>query len=277
MPAVNTFNTQEVRLSNTPRAQTSKVINFPETYVVPPQVIAGLNALEVGTGVGAVVRAKIHVDNVDTQKFTMHADTWLDTTLYMAGADYFIRKPGDLEFQCGEFDTAVSQQTSRRITFEYPFATPPKVLVFLKELDVGSPRASSTRITTRTTDVDAKGFTIHVDTWADSILYQAIAGWIAYPEDREHIFSGTGSTLDLRPFDRPQEKQQRDVRFERVSFWKKPTVFVAFNSLDISSQTNMRIKAYVDNVSEGGLTWHIDSWADTKVYSAGISYIAFNN
>ncbi|KAG9037655.1 hypothetical protein FS837_001405, partial [Tulasnella sp. UAMH 9824] len=74
----------------------------------------------------------------------------------------------------------------------------------------------------------------------------------------------------------PQTQTHKDISFQRVTFWKKPTVFVALNSIDISTETNLRIRAYVDNVTTGGLTWHIDSWADTKLWSGGISYIAFN-
>jgi hypothetical protein len=279
MSAAGTFNTQEVRLWNNPQAQTSKTINFPKTYVAPPQIAVGINALDVQAG--AIGRAKLYADNIDTHKCTIHADTWADTTLYMAGADYLIRKPGDLDVQVGEYNTEwdhpverPQEKTSCRINFPYPFTTAPKVLVFFKTIDAG--RGSSTRVKTYTSNIDAKGFTIHIDTWADTTLFRAIAGWVAYPEDKEHIFGGTANTMDVRPWDRPQEKQQRDVRFDSVSFWKKPSVFVALNWLDISSATNLRVKAYVDNITEGGLTWHIDSWADTKLWSAGISYIAFN-
>ncbi|KAG8959408.1 hypothetical protein FRC05_007823 [Tulasnella sp. 425] len=202
------------------------------------------------------------------------------TTLYMAGMDYLIKKPGDLEFQFGEFNTKddhpVTKPQARticRIDVERPFVTPPKVVTFLKSFDLGG---SSTHIKTGISGVDAKGFTMTIESWADTTLYRAIAGWVAYPEDKEHIFSGTANNMDVHAWDHPQAKQEKDVSFEGVSFWKKPSVFMAFNWLDISTARNPRVRAYVDNVDKGGMTWHIDSWADTELWVADISYIAFN-
>ncbi|KIO24259.1 hypothetical protein M407DRAFT_77146, partial [Tulasnella calospora MUT 4182] len=272
MSASSTFNTQEVRLWNNPQAQTSKTIKFPKTYVAAPEVTVGLNALDIQAG--AVVRAKVYHEGIDNQKFNIHADTWADTTLYMAGADYLIKKPGDLDFQFGEFNTEFDHplerpqaQTSCRINFDHHFVTPPKVVVFLKTIDAG--RGSSTRIKTYTSGVDAKGFTIHIDTWADTILYRATAGWIAYPEDKEHIFSYSANTMDLRPWDRPQEKQQKDtshrINFGR-SFVTPPKVVVFFKTIDAGRGSSTRIKTYTSGVDAKGFTIHIDTWADTTLF-----------
>jgi hypothetical protein len=278
MPHLGSFNTQEVRVWNNPQPQTARTINFAEKYVAPPQIAVGLNSLDIKSG--TVLRAKGYADGIDAQKCTMHADTWADTTLYMAGMDFLIKKPGDLDILIGEFNTEEDHPlgqpkplTSRRINFERPYVTTPKVVVFLKMIDaVGS----STRIKAYASNIDAKGFTIHIDTWADTTLYRATAAWVAYPEDKSYIFSGTASTLDLRPWDRPTGQDHKDVKFDGVGFLKTPKVFVALNSIDIGTATNTRIKAYVDNVSTTGMTWHVDSWADTKLWSAGVSYIAFH-
>lgn len=279
MSASGSFNTQEVHLWNNPQEQTSKTINFPKAYVAAPRLPCGLNSLDVQSGTNLRVRA--YTDGIDTQKFTAHIDTWADTKLYSAGIDYLVEKPADLEFQSGEFSTQDDHpwnkpqlQTSRRINFDRPFVTSPKVLVFLKELDMGG--GSSNRVRTYTSDVDPKGFTVHIDTWADTNLYSAIAGWIAYPEDKDYVYSGTANTMDVRPWQDPILQNHKDISFQGTQFWRKPSVFCALNSIDISTETNCRVRAYVDNVQTGGMTWHIDSWADTKLWSAGISYIAFN-
>lgn len=41
-------------------------------------------------------------------------------------------------------------------------------------------------------------FTMHLDTWGDSILHSATASWTAYPVGRLDILSGEFSTTDLR-------------------------------------------------------------------------------
>lgn len=76
--------------------------------------------------------------------------------------------------------------------------------------------------------------------------------------------------------DQPQSNQSKRITFGDVEFWKDPTVFVALNSIDIDHHHNLRVRAYVDGISKGGLVWHIDSWNDTILYSAGASIIAFN-
>jgi hypothetical protein len=279
MSAVGSFNTQEVHLWNNPQERTSKVIQFPKAYVAPPRVPCGLTSMDIKEGTNVRVRA--YNNDINNREFKANIDTWADTVLYSASVDYLIAKPGDVDIQTGEFSTQDDHswdkpqlQTSRRINFERPFVTPPKVLSYLREIDCGE--GASSRVRTYVDKIDAKGFTIHIDTWADTKLFSGIAGWIAYPEDKEHIYSGVANTMDVRPWDQPQERQHKDISFQGVSFWRRPSVFCALNSIDISTEKNLRVRCYTDNVSQGGMTWHIDSWADTKLWSAGISYIAFN-
>jgi hypothetical protein len=163
---------------------------------------------------------------------------------------------------------------SVRVSFERPFATPPKVVVFLNYIDLD--KRHSWRLKTTATNIDANGFTLNIETWADTILYAAQACWIAYPEDRGHIFSTSVNTMDVRPWHAPQLRQSKAIAFNRVEFWKNPSVFMALNFFDIDCRANFRINAYVDDVSKTGLVWHIDSWADSIIYSAGASIIAFN-
>ncbi|KAG8896886.1 hypothetical protein FRC00_005112 [Tulasnella sp. 408] len=165
-------------------------------------------------------------------------------------------------------------QTSRRINFERPFVTKPKVVVFIKQFDCGS--GTSTRLKVFPSDIDEKGFTMHIETWADTILYSATAGWVAYPEDKDYIFSGTANTMDVRPWQNPQAETSKAITFQGTQFCKTPSVFVALNWIDISTESNLRVKARVTNVTGQGCTWHMDSWADTKLWSAGMSYIALS-
>ncbi|KAI9438982.1 hypothetical protein H4582DRAFT_107256 [Lactarius indigo] len=163
---------------------------------------------------------------------------------------------------------------SVHINFERPFVTPPKVVVFLNCIDLN--KNHNWRIETTASDVDVKGFTLHIGTWSDTILYSARVGWIAYPEDREHIFSTSVSTMDIRPVDRPQLENIKEISFNSVEFLKTPSTFVALNSLDIDCKSNLCIHARVEGVSTTCLIWHLDSWGDTVVYSAGATIIAFH-
>ena len=90
------------------------------------------------------------------------------------------------------------------------------MIVFLKKLDMD--KNKNWRVITKVSDIDANGFTIHINTWADSILYRAVAGWIAYQGDRPYIFSGTANTQDVRPWNKPQLLNSKSIGFGGVQF-----------------------------------------------------------
>ncbi|KAG8898423.1 hypothetical protein FRC01_010922, partial [Tulasnella sp. 417] len=279
MLAVITVDTREDHGWTDPKAQTSMTFNFPETYAEPPRVVIGLSQVDMKNGTN--LRVKVYADRIDRKTFTAHADAWADTTLYSAGMNALIMKPGRHDILSGEFDTrddhpwnSPQRETTRRINFQRPFTTPPKVVVFLKSFDTGS--GSSTRVNTHASKIDATGFTIRIFTWHDTTLYTAIAGWVAYPRDEEYIYSGTVATTEVRSWSNPQLKTQNRAQFRGAKFLKKPTIFMALNYIDVSTRSNLRIEANADNVSAEGMTWHIDGWADTTVWAAGASYIAFH-
>lgn len=94
-------------------------------------------------------------------------------------------------------------------------------------------------------------------------------------EQREFVASGSVNVMDVRQWTAPRHENQNTINFGGVTFPTPPKVFYGFNFLDLKCDANLRLKATVDNVTTTGLTWHIDSWYDSTLYAAGISYIAF--
>ena len=200
--------------------------------------------------------------------------TWDGAKLYRGIGDVFALAPCDLDFLTGEHmrrDTKLP--ASVRINFERPFITPPKVVVFFNQIEFD--RNRNWRAVTTATDIDVKGFTLNIETWADTILHCAQTCWIAYPEDRKNIFSTSVNTMEIRPWNQPQHVTNKEISFNSIEFFKKPSVFIALNHLDIDCKANLRINAYVDNITTTGLTWHIDTFSDSVLYAAGASIIAF--
>ena len=277
MSTTGSWITQDVRPSDHPQKVTARNITFGTTFAAPPRLPLGLNSLDISKD--DCIRVVASAEDITKEGFKISLNTWEGTVLYSGGASWLELSPGYLEYQTGEFNTEdvypwqnPQSGASRRINFARPFITPPKVIVFLKKLDMD--RHRNWRIKTIASGIDAKGFTIHIETWADSILYGAVAGWIAYPEDRPYIFSGTANTMDVRPWDRPQLLNSKSIGFGGVQFWRTPSVFMAINSLDFGCSANLRIWALAENVSPTGLTWRMDSWGDSIFYSAGVSILA---
>ncbi|KAI9438993.1 hypothetical protein H4582DRAFT_107291 [Lactarius indigo] len=257
---------------------TQRTLNFPCPFVDRPRLAHGLRVLDIGNS--ANIRVSSTLQNLTRSSVDCNIITWVNTTLYHAAADVLALAPCDLDFLTGEHTRSFwknpSDQPSVRINFERPFATPPKVVVFFNCIELV--KYHNWCIKTTATDIDVGGFTLNIETWLDTTFFAAMArvGWIAYPEDRRHIFSTSVSTMDIRPADRPQHLHNQEILFNSVEFLKKPFIFIALNSLEISNKDGLRVNAYVDGVSTTRLVWHIDSWGDTVLWSAGATIIAFD-
>ncbi|KAN0084441.1 hypothetical protein V8E55_007945 [Tylopilus felleus] len=277
MPFLCEFDTQTVHPPTSPQPDTRATICFPRLLVARPRLAHGIRALDVYES--ANIRVKSTLPYFTESWVDCHLMSWANTRLHSAVNNIFVLAPSDLDFLTGEHMRRTKDPSSVRIEFERRFVTPPKVVVFFNYIDLDSSR--NWRLNVSASDVDVSGFTLHVETWGDTTLYAAQACWIAYPEDREHIYSTSVNTMDLQvgpvtPIAKPQLQHTRDVTFDKVSFWKNPSVFVALNFIDVDCKAGLRINTYVDGVSRTGLVCHIDSWADTVLYGAGVSIIAFN-
>jgi hypothetical protein len=234
-----------------------------------------LRSLDIGNN--ANIRVKSTTHNSTKNWVDCHIAAWGDTTMIHGAIDnVFVLPPANMQYLTGEHMRKLNDPASVRVKFERQFITPPKVVVFLNYIDLD--KEHNWRLKTSATDIGVTGFTLNIETWADTILYGAQACWIAYPEDEPHIFSTSVNTMDVRPWYKPyiQHKTSSKITFNNVEFLKDPTVFVALNSFDVDCHANLRITAYVDGVNRTGLDWHIDSWWDTVLYSAGASIIAFS-
>lgn len=244
-----------------------------------PGLVVGLTTLDASCD--ANVRVKAYTSAIQRDCFTIHIDSWMNTTLYGAGCTWLQIEADDRDFQYGSYHTLEDHdwykypaQNTRKVNFKRPYLAIPKVVVWLSVIDVG--HGSSWRIKSYATDVTAQGFTIHIDSWLDSRLYSAMASWVAYPADTPGIAGGIVSTQSIRSWAQPRASNSAFEAFDVGVFKKQPRVFMALNALDIDRNQNMRLKVKADNVSAAGMTWHLNAWTDTTLYSAGASYIAFS-
>ncbi len=197
---------------------------FPSPFLDRPRLPHGFRELDIDKN--ANIRVKSTIQDFTNTWANCHITTWEDTTLYSAIDDVFVIAPDNLQLLTGEHMRNLlvepNDPASVRVDFERPFTTPPRVVVFLNFIDLD--KNHNWRLTSTATDIDVNGFTLTIGTWGDTILYAAQACWIAYPQDREHIFSASVNTMDVRPWDWPQLQQHRAIAFDGVEFLKVPTV-----------------------------------------------------
>lgn len=269
---VAAFNTLEAGPWDQSRADTSRHIGYLKNFV-HPDIAVGLNFLDVSSG--ANIRVRGLAEDVTEDAMTIHLQSWSETSLYGAGCITLRADSDDPDFHIGQFQASgVKPKASAQIQFERVFSSPPQVVVWLNILDME--KGKNWRVNATATDITAKGFTVNLETWDDTILYNASASWIAYPSDKEGVASGTYSTYDSRSSgDNPPLNSGR-VNFPPGRFARTPKVLVALNNLDFDARHNLRIKLGADSVSPDGFDWHIDSWDDTIMYAGGVSWLALD-
>jgi H-type lectin domain/Astacin (Peptidase family M12A) len=277
-----TYITLEQRPWFPPVASNVKQVSFWPPHEVPPNVAVGLTYLDISKD--ANIRINAYADRITTASMSVHLDAWADTPLYSAGCTWLEDRQDEFQIQVGDFSTKElhpwyepTKTNSKWISFPRAFSSPPKVIVWLKSVDMA--KNFNWRVETYPSyDVSTTGFTININTWADSILYSADASWIAYLpiSDKVPIYSGSGDTKQYRNWSPPQLTNGAKVDFPAGTFDKLPkTLLLAVNRFDFDYRHNLRFKVFANTVSEAGFRWHVDSWADSLCYGAGISYIAF--
>ncbi len=247
------FNTTDVRPWDQPQLVTSKAMTFLPPFAVAPTIALGLSQLDISNA--ANLRISADAANLSATGFTASLTAWADTVLYDAACAWLAVPAGDPYFQIGTFGGAAG---ALRILFPRAYSAPPKVVVWLRQLDMAN--NANVRINVSATDIDARGFTANIMTWADSTLYSAGLVWIAFPADTPGVVTGV--------FNPPGA----GVTFS--SFTQPPLVAVGLNYLDVDRSANFRIHAYAKDITAGSMNCALETWGGTTVWGAGAAYIA---
>src|SRR2546430_1429880 len=103
-------------------------------------------------------------------------------------------------------------------------------------------------------EITTTGFTIHIDTWNDTLLYCGAGYWVAYLTGKAQVTSGRYHTDDIRTWENPHHVNNGRVDFGG-EFASKPQVLLGINNLDMSCEANLRLKVKASQITEKGMTW----------------------
>ncbi|KEP49692.1 H-type lectin domain protein [Rhizoctonia solani 123E] len=270
------FNTYKVANASD-RSKNFKVVttNHPATNFP-----IGINMLDIKQKCNPRIRA--YADNVspadsnyDQFVGRINLETWGDTHVYGARCTWLDVSKHSLDFQFGKFSSggmnAGDTTTAKSIDIQFTRAyhVPPKVVIWLTSLDSNCTYVA--RINAYADNITIGGFRLRIDTWCDSIIYNATITWIAVPSDNPNMTAGQLVT----PGSASSGFQQKlifDKPFKRV-----PRVMVAFNKLDVANNANLRITTSPKDITTQGMTLVIESWADTVIFSCAAGYIAIDD
>lgn len=87
------------------------------------------------------------------------------------------------------------------------------------------------------------------------------------------VDSGSWNTNDVRSWKAPRAQTSGRVDFSKP-FRGIPKVMVSMNCADVDNAANFRVRVYATDIDLDGFTIHADSWADTRIYSCGVSWTA---
>lgn len=282
------FSTREVRPPLKLTTSTSRVIQFPSGhYKEPPNVAGGFKLLHLSHKAPGV-RANLVGSDITTKDFNITIETWDESILYEAEAQWIEHKFGSKECAFGQFDTRDvegypgegldegRQEWSKRCKFPASFKATeaPEVVCWLNRLDIESGKERNFRVNAYVTGVKADSAAFHLDTWGDCKLNGAALCWIAFPRGKKFVDSGTFSTSDVRPWNDPKSKNSKRIEFKKGWFKNPPTVLVSLRMLDMAGNADLRIRVDATDVDKDGFTCHLDTWDDSTLYGAGASWIA---
>ena len=261
-----------------PQQKTVADIKFCPPHTSPPNLILGLKAIDASS-----LRIGCDIDKVTKKTAEVAVQSWDQAELYNAGYSWMTLPEGDLDIQFGRFDTREGNtpgkpQTTTSITFDRPYPDIPKVITWLEGGSVQVGTSQQCRLFTCALDVTANGFTLQVDSWDDTQLLSGVAGWVAFSANRKDIRAGTFRIDDIRKWNEPRQQNSSYVPFGGKGFPKAPKVFTALFALDLDNATKrrLRLNLSVTDVSLNGMNWHLDTWEDSIVYTAGGVYIAYS-
>jgi hypothetical protein len=148
---------------------------------------------------------------------------------------------------------------------------PPRVFTCLNMVDINGRPDNKLRIHSFANSVTAEKFTLHIDTWNQTVLYNARVSWLKL-SDATDIQCGIFNTKTVRPWVRPGNVQAT-VKFNRA-FPRPPTVFVGLSGFYVGK--NWQIHLYTSNVGCNGFDIHFDACDQTtRLYEAQAVWIAF--
>lgn len=182
-----------------------------------------------------------------------------------------IKNP-DSDFQCGQETLPPNPTGSRTITFNEPFTTVPVVLVWLTDINY----QGYLSIHVSATKPNKTGFELQTDISARSTIHSAGIAWVAYPQAKKDILSGTFSTVSEQAWRHSQVDTHGmhclDVMYDGEA------VMVAINSLDIEESSDFTMlfgsSLFTPYDEDIHLCWSLAAEGeDASLYSVGITYL----
>lgn len=164
-----------------------------------------------------------------------------------------------------------NQKTSKVITFSQPYSVPPLIALGLTSLDIEN-RASVgvySYVDVLRNDICR----INIATFADVVAYSAGCVGLEVKSDDLNFQCGNLSTARDRRWHVPQIKDTYLINFSHP-YSETPFVVVWLKGFNLCLDNNRCLSTYATDITTEGFTLNIETWNDSVLYGADISWIA---
>ncbi|KAF7557717.1 hypothetical protein G7Z17_g431 [Cylindrodendrum hubeiense] len=165
-----------------------------------------------------------------------------------------------------------SQELTKRANFGREFPEPPVVAVGLNYIDAD--REHNVRVQAVADQITTTSAEVHLSHWSDTKAYGLGCAWGTFANDDPEIQVGEFAISEDHPWSEPKEKTVRHITFKRPFSAGPPRVVVWYKMLDMASGTWWRTMALAENVTAEGFDLSVETWGDSTLYGAAVTWLA---
>ncbi|KAF3930030.1 hypothetical protein ABW19_dt0201681 [Dactylella cylindrospora] len=166
-------------------------------------------------------------------------------------------------------------KNSAKFSIENPNSHPYDIALGLNMVDIGNSaeNRSAIRVRSYITDKTDTQFCLKIDSWDDTMFYNAAVSWLKIPRSLSYLQYGDFWIEPPRHWGEPGNVPYR-INFGR-EFSEPPIVFVGLNGFDITK--NWRIYIEPTEITTTNFILNIGTWGDSKLHGAKASWIAYSS
>jgi len=155
-------------------------------------------------------------------------------------------------------------QNSALLSFGVPESATLQLVMGLNMVDMGNSSSNrwAIRIKAFPSDVTEQQFMLNINSWADTMLYNARVSWLMLDQAKLGVQCGRFDSHNYRAAGTTGNIYKTD-KFPHP-FNKSPIVCVGLSGWDIDN--NWRLHCWVDNIKTDRFHIHVDTWGSSVLY-----------
>ena len=244
-------------------------VPFSKSYSRVPKLLYALSVVDLLKNDRRAIGCDVF--NISASDFEFRVTTHPESETYQNVISWLALPISSIHFEHGTYATIQSHRevvdVSQRIVFNEPFASAPKVCVWLQEFNS---KGSDTTYSLVTYDeVEADSFKLVIKSSSSSPSSGMRIGWVAYPaeEHGRRIRSGRYRVANIDTF------SDDEVILFKPPYSRLPARFIGLNEFDITNVSSMRVTAEFTELSPENITLECGTWGEHTMKSVGCTWL----